>query len=159
MRDENDIKAPDGFLLGGKRRVRKDGTILFQRGWWEIPEEYKADFIGEEVWVHTYDDNAVGERHRDTQLEVARPGLHIYSARGMRPPMTVFATRSNRPDAKAGLRNQYHKAWAERMSAEQAEWARTRTHCKECYCVMLRTDPVCEVCETPNPALSPSPNQ
>lgn len=154
MRDPHDIKAPDGYLLGGLRRVRKDGTILFQRGWWELPEEVKANFVGEEVWVHAYDPNPVGGRSMDALLEVAAPGLHIYEAKSMRPPLTVMATRNDRPDAKAGLRNASHKEWSERMAAQHAAWAKTNTHCKECNCEMLRTDAVCEVCDTPNPLMS-----
>lgn len=64
-----DIKAPDGFTLGGLRLVRKDGTILFSRGWWKVPDEW----IGEKVWVHVADCYGI-------EIEVAPPGIHIYCA-------------------------------------------------------------------------------
>lgn len=102
-RQENDIKAPDGFLLGGLRKVRLDGTILFQRGFWRAPKAW----IGHMVWVHTTDDGGV---------EAAPPGFHIYDkANGVK---TVFCKRTKRRDAKPGYRRPDHKAWAARMAGE-----------------------------------------
>ena len=49
-RKNTDIMAPDGYLLGGERLVRKGGVILFQRGWWQLPEGFAQD--GEYCWVH-----------------------------------------------------------------------------------------------------------
>lgn len=100
MQRENDIKAPDGFLLGGLRRVRADGTILFQRGWWQAPKEW----AGKDVWVHD----------EDGGLEVAPPGMHIYTA--ISEGKTVLCQRTKRPDAKPGYRKSEHKAWAARMA-------------------------------------------
>lgn len=116
---DNDIKAPDGFLLGGLRRVRPDGTILFQRGWWELPAEVRSGFIGHNVWVHIRDANGVGERLKGDVLEVAYPGLHIYKAAMMKPPHTVIAMRNKRQDAKPVYRNSVYKAWAARCSVVQ----------------------------------------
>lgn len=99
LRSEQDIKAPDGFLLGGLRRVRSDGTILFQRGWWQAPKEW----VGEEVWVHCTDGGA-------GDLEVAPPGQRIYSAQ--LAGTTVIAPRTDRPDAKPGWRRPSHKEWS-----------------------------------------------
>jgi hypothetical protein len=81
MRKEHDIKAPDGYLLGGLRRVRKDGSILFQRGYWELPDEVKETFVGEDVWVHIDESHGshyggAGITPGEIVLEVARPGLH-----------------------------------------------------------------------------------
>lgn len=103
-RRDNDIKAPDGYLLGGLRKVRGDGTVLFHRGWWRVPDT----FIGETVWLHTLEPDSFDE------IEVAHPGLHIYEARQM--GHTVNAPRTDRSDAKAGLRNADHKAWAARFA-------------------------------------------
>jgi len=103
-RRNNDIKAPDGFLLGGLRIVRPDGTILFQRGWWQAPKEW----AGEKVWVHCTDGGA-------GDLEVAPPGQRIYAAQSART--TAFAPRTRRPDAAPGLRNEARKAWALRAPA------------------------------------------
>lgn len=114
MQDEHDIKAPDGYLLGGRRRVRKDGTILFQRGWWALPDDVKADFIGHDVWVHINNLSQPGTNDGDEVLDVAYPGLHIYEALGMRPPRVSIARRTNRPDAKPAYRRADHKDWAER---------------------------------------------
>jgi hypothetical protein len=117
MRRANDIKAPDGFLLGGLRLVRRDGTILFQRGYWQAPLEW----AGEKVWVHEEWVNEPGHSGRDhLVLEAAAPGRHIYEARTMSPPHTVLCERTDRPDAKPGYRIPAHKAWATRTgSAEQ----------------------------------------
>jgi hypothetical protein len=92
-RDTNDIVAPDGYHLGGYRLVRKDGTILFNRGWWQAP----LDWAGEKVWVH---ECWTEEWPHDLVLEAAQPGLHIYEAQGMRPPHTVICERTKRDDAK-----------------------------------------------------------
>lgn len=97
---EQDIKAPDGFLLGGLRRVRSDGTILFQRGWWKAPDAW----IGQSVWVHDCEDG----------IEAAPPGMHIYTAR--LELKAVFCDRTERSDAKPCYRNAAHKAWADQMA-------------------------------------------
>ena len=111
QRDCNDIKAPDGYLLGGYRLVRRDGSILFQRGYWSIPDDYIQEFAGMKVWVHEawLWASSGGER---LCLEVAHPGLHIYEARTAN--MTVFAERNNRPDAKSGARLKWRKDWESR---------------------------------------------
>ncbi len=112
-RRENDIKAPDGYLLGGLRKVRADGTILFQRGFWQAPKEW----AGERVWVHETWEYRPG-RGDQLFLEAAHPGLHIYHARCMKPePFTVICERTERADAKSGFRRPDHKAWAERGAA------------------------------------------
>lgn len=86
-RRNHDIKAPDGFLLGGLRRMRSDGTILFQRGWWRAPDEW----IGEKVWVHCTDAGA-------GDLEIAPPGYsNIY--RAQLEQQTRFCKRTKRHDA------------------------------------------------------------
>jgi hypothetical protein len=115
-RRENDIKAPDGYLLGGVRRVRPDGTILFQRGYWELPDDVKSRFVGEDVWCHEVE---IGSRPSSSgfspgkgALEVAHPGLHIYEARSIK--MTVIAERNDKPDAKPGVRSQWRKDWINR---------------------------------------------
>jgi len=118
VRKNHDIKAPDGYLLGGLRRVRLDGTILFQRGWWELPNEVKARFVGQDVWVHIDENFGANSTSRgEIVLEVAEPGLHIYSARSQ--SKIVIADRNDRPDAKSGIRAEYRKEWAKRM---QAHW-------------------------------------
>lgn len=115
MGRDNDIKAPDGYTLGGLRKVRLDGTILFGRGYWG-PVSFK-DWIGEKVWVHeewkqTNDGgDYVGEH---VVLEVANPGLHIYEARSMKPPHTVFLEASGRTDAAPVYSLAHRKAWAAR---------------------------------------------
>ena len=60
MTRANDIKAPDGYLPGGLRRVRSEGTILFQRGWWKAP----AEWIGKEIRVHEDELGSPGMRDR-----------------------------------------------------------------------------------------------
>ncbi len=111
-KNSNDIKAPDGYTLGGLRRVRKDGTILFQRGWWQAPIEW----AGEDVWVHEkwYSASGYG-RETDIGLEVAPPGWHIYEAR--LAVSAVLCERTDRPDAKPGIRNEHRKAWSNRIKA------------------------------------------
>ena len=105
MREAGDIKAPDGFLLGGKRLVRDDGTILFQRGWWQAPKEW----AGEYVWVHCTDGGA-------GDLEVAPPEYSsIY--RAQLDVKTIFCPRTKRPDAKPVFRSPEAKAWLNRHSA------------------------------------------
>jgi hypothetical protein len=90
------------------RRVRADGTILFQRGWWKAPD----DWIGKDVWVHECTDNSPRLRGREYGLEAAPPGMHIYDARLAR--QTVMCPRSERADAKPGYRKADHIAWAAR---------------------------------------------
>jgi len=103
---DNDIKAPDGFLLGGERRVRAGGIILFQRGWWQLPEGWAQQ--GEYCWVHTIDSGVGG-------LEVAPPGYRtFYSA--VTDKVTCIAERTSRKDAKSGLRKPERKAWEKRMN-------------------------------------------
>lgn len=109
----NDIKAPDGYLLGGLRRVRKDGTILFQRGWWKAPDEW----IGKEVWVHCYSDVF-------DAIEAAPPGQHIYDAQ--LAIKTYRLPRTDREDAKLGWRNPIHVAWANRNKTHQPNSADTQ---------------------------------
>jgi hypothetical protein len=93
VRRDYDIKAPDGFLLGGLRQVRQDGTILFQRGWWQAP----LDWAGEKVWVHCTEGGA-------GDLDVAPPGWRsIYAAQQAR--VTVLCPRTDRPDAKELFRS------------------------------------------------------
>lgn len=101
MTAENDIKAPDGFLLGGLRRVRADGSILFQRGYWQAPIEW----AGETVWVHCTDCGA-------GDLEVAPPGFRLWEIGASE--RNYFAPRTERPDAKPGVRNHVRKAWVAR---------------------------------------------
>lgn len=102
MRKPNDIKAPDGFLLGGERCVRQDGTILFQRGWWQAPKEW----AGEYCWVHCTD-SGIGD------LEVAPPGYSsIYRAQS--DNATILCPRTRRPDAKSGARAMWRKDWEAR---------------------------------------------
>jgi hypothetical protein len=101
MKREPDIKAPDGYLLGGIRRVRADGTILFQRGWWQAPK----DWAGEEVWVHCTHGGA-------GDLEAAPPGQRIY--RAQLDMTTIFCPRTDRKDAKPGFRRPDTKAWSNR---------------------------------------------
>lgn len=111
---DHDIKAPDGYLLGGLRSVRADGTILFHRMYWSAPKEW----AGERVWVHVTDGMGLNT------IEAARPGLHIYEARsraifgvvGQVVDETAVVTLSaqDRPDAKPGFRRAALKAWAAR---------------------------------------------
>jgi hypothetical protein len=107
MREHRDIKAPDGFLLGGERAVRQDGTILFQRGWWQAPKEW----AGEYVWVHCTAGGA-------GDLEVAPPGYSsVYAAQ--RDGKTILCPRTKRPDAKPGLRKPSLKAYFARLQTKE----------------------------------------
>lgn len=90
MKRDNDIKAPDGYLLGGERSVRQDGTILFQRGWWQAPKEW----AGEYVWVHCLD--AEGNFF---EIEVAPPGYSDFSAAKL-DRATIVCPRTARAEAK-----------------------------------------------------------
>lgn len=45
-----DAKAPDGFLLGGWRRVTKGGYVRFGGTRWSHPD--MAGRAGEYAWVH-----------------------------------------------------------------------------------------------------------
>jgi len=76
MSRDNDIKAPAGYLLGGLRRVRSDGTILFQCGWWRAPDEW----IGKEVLVHEDELGSPGMRDRQVIIRAAPPGMYIATA-------------------------------------------------------------------------------
>ncbi|TIN83071.1 hypothetical protein [Mesorhizobium sp.] len=133
MRDEHDIKAPDGYLLGGLRKVRSDGTILFQRGYWQAPKEW----IGERVWVH---EEWIGN---NMVIEAAEPGLHIYTARSQRK--VVICEPAKRPDAKPAYRRPENKAWVARMSAardpdyETCKQCGDETHVKEAACIHCGT--------------------
>lgn len=98
---DHDIKAPDGFLLGGERRVRKGGVILFQRGWWQLPEDFAEQ--GEYCWVHCTD-SGIGD------LEVAPPGYSSFFA-AVSDRKTIMAPRTERADAKSGYRDPRVKAW------------------------------------------------
>jgi len=114
MRRDNDIKAPDGYTVGGLRLVRKDGTILFNRGWWQAPKEW----AGEKVWVHE-EWKWVSGQGETLVLEVAQPGLHIYEAKIMRPePFTIICDRTERPDARPANRLKWKKVWANRTDPE-----------------------------------------
>lgn len=95
---DHDIKAPDGYVLGGLRKVRKSGLILFNRGYWQIPEPFLSSFEDEKVWVH---EAWVGslEGGEKIALEAAYPGLHIYEARFMKK--TVICYAALKPDAKS----------------------------------------------------------
>jgi len=127
-KNSNDIKAPDGYLLGGLRLVRSDGTILFQRGWWQAPK----DWAGEMVWVH-------GQWGR--LIEAAPPGVHIYSARTAGTQVTC--ERTARPDAKPAFRRPDHKAWAARMvepsETETCKACGGETHPDEAACIHCGT--------------------
>jgi hypothetical protein len=103
---DHDIKAPDGFLLGGQRLVRRGGVILFQRGYYQAPAEWTGDY----VWVHCSTDSGAWD------IEIAPPGLHIYTARSQRK--TVLGARTKRPDAKPGFRRPENKAWVSRSSSK-----------------------------------------
>ena len=102
---DSDIKAPDGYTLGGLRRVRKDGTILFNRGWWKAPDEW----IGEKVWVHEEwsRKNPHEKRPSVLVLAAAPPGLHLFEARGKR--VATMCHRTERPDAVQGYRKPGHQ--------------------------------------------------
>ena len=133
-RPTNDIKAPDGYTLGGLRLVRGDGTILFNRGWWQAPK----DWVGEKVWVHEAD-----EGRSYTVLEAAHPGLHIYEARTLRPPHTIICERTDRPDAKPAYRLPHHKAWA-KLRAQSSDYETCHacggeTHIQEAACIHCGT--------------------
>jgi hypothetical protein len=99
-----DIKAPDGYTLGGLRLVRSDATVLFQRGWWKTPDGW----VGERIWIH--------ESHEG--VEAAPPGYHIYEAQGKQ--IAVPLLRTERPDAERGFRKASSKAWLERIKAMSA---------------------------------------
>jgi len=134
MRRDNDIKAPDGYTLGGLRLVRKDGTILFNRGYWQAPVKW----AGEKVWVHE-EWVARGSywRAEEIALEAANPGLHIYEARSM--GHTVICERTEKPDAKPVYRSASRKAWAARQATtehyESCQACGLLTHIEEAACV------------------------
>ena len=105
MSRDYDIKAPDGFLLGGLRRVRKDGTILFQRGYWQAPVEW----AGRDVWVHEW--HAVTDFHNSHgKLQAWPPGVRIWQ----HGAETKILDRTKKSDAKPGYRRADHKAWHNR---------------------------------------------
>lgn len=130
MRRNNDIKAPDGFLLGGLRRVRADGTILFQRGYWQAPKEW----AGEKVWVHCTDSGA-------GDLDAAPPGtVSFYRAR--LELLTISCPRTDRPDAKPGWRRAETKAWFARSQQSDFEICKAcggETHKQEAACIECGT--------------------
>lgn len=101
-----DIMAPDGYLLGGERLVRKGGVILFQRGWWQLPDGFAQE--GEYCWVHGHGG--------DGDLEVAPPGYSNFYQAQM-DVKTIWAPRTNRRDAKPGIRAKWRKDWHARMAA------------------------------------------
>lgn len=113
--DTNDIKAPDGYVLGGLRKVRKGGLILFNRGYWQVPESFISAFEGEKVWVHEAWVGSLEESEK-IAIEVANPGLHIYEARSMR--MTVICHAADKRDAKPIARTPDRKAWFARNNAK-----------------------------------------
>jgi len=95
-RRDKDIKAPDGYLLGGLRKVHRDGTILFHRMWWRCP----ADWVGEKVWVHVTDGMLLNV------LDAAPPGQQIFEALSKRTAIKIEPV--NRPDAKPLFRHPSH---------------------------------------------------
>ena len=101
MKKEADIKTPNGYLLGGERRVRKGGVILFQRGWWKLPEGWAEQ--GEYCWRHCTDGGA-------GDLEVAPPGYRSFEHAAY-DRKTILAPRTDRADAKPGYRLKAHKGW------------------------------------------------
>lgn len=116
-RRPNDIKAPDGYTLGGERRVRKDGTVLFNRGWWQLPEGFAER--GEYVWVHEKwitDSRGKFGSYSDLVLEVAPPGYRNFSA-AVLDGETINCRRTRKPDAKPAYRDPARKAWAHRSQA------------------------------------------
>lgn len=98
----NDIKAPDGYLLGGLRKVLKDGTVLFQRGYWGPAP---ADWIGRRVWVHCLASDPM-------TIEAAPPGYSLHEIGAVRRNLRLF--RTDRPDAMPGYRRAAHKKWGGR---------------------------------------------
>lgn len=70
-REATDIKAPDGYLLGGERVVRKGGQVLFHRTRWQLPDGFAEQ--GEYVWVHTLEGDGIFDR-----IEAAPPGYHCF---------------------------------------------------------------------------------
>lgn len=136
-RRNNDIKAPDGFLLGGLRKVRADGTILFQRSYWQAPKEW----AGERVWVHEEWVNTPKFPRGELVLEAAPPSVHIYSARLQQ--CTVICERTQKPDAKPGYRKASHKAWAARCAKpseiETCKACSGETHPDEAACIHCGT--------------------
>lgn len=115
-RDENDIKAPDGYTLGGLRTVRKGGFILFNRVFWEGAPD---DWVGERVWVHEdwKRDSLYGSEKY--LLDVANPGLHIFEAWNIGHFITLKP--SNKPDAKPAYRKQSHKDYAAQCARQSSE--------------------------------------
>lgn len=102
MKVDNDIKAPDGYLLGGLRRVRRDGTVLFHRMWWKCPD----DWVGENIWVHVTDGWLLNS------ISAAPPGVHI--SRAEYAGTNLILEPVSRPDAKPGYRRAAHKLWVQR---------------------------------------------
>lgn len=102
-RSEQDIKAPDGYTLGGMRLVRSDATVLFGRQYWPVPKEW----IGERIWVHVADCYGC-------ELEVAPPGQHIYNARLNLNSQIISETVR---EARHCYRRPENRAWAERNGA------------------------------------------
>lgn len=47
---EPDIRNGEGALIGGVRRVGRDGTVRFDHGRWQRPIEW----AGERVFVHMH---------------------------------------------------------------------------------------------------------
>lgn len=129
--------------------MRADGTILFQRGWWELPDEVKAEYAGEKVWVHIRELNPLGFVHSEEVLEVAHPGLGIFQAANMRPPMTVFAHRNDRPDAKPGVRLQWRKDYIAKMAASTLD--EDHEYCKNCGEVSHKKESTCISCGADKP--------
>lgn len=94
MGHDHDIKAIDGYLLGGVRSVRADGVIFFARQYWQAPMEW----AGKRVWVHNLDADAVFDA-----IIAAPPGSDgIYAAR--RDGTAVKLGMVGRADAKRVIR-------------------------------------------------------
>lgn len=109
-RSEQDIKAPDGFTLGGMRKVRADATLLFGRRYWRCP----SDWIGKRVWVHVTDGWGTG-------LEAAPPGIHIFDARALKGDereRSVVLVDANKPEAKPCYRRPENRAWVNRERSD-----------------------------------------
>lgn len=104
-RRDDDIKAPDGFLLGGYRKVRRDGTVLFHRRWWKVPDEW----VGLSVHVHVLDCYAI-------DIEVAPPGTRVWDRDEHNQHVNVRPEIVDRPDAKPSYRTAHAKAWHARKS-------------------------------------------
>jgi hypothetical protein len=99
--NDSDIKCPDGYLIGGMRKVRADGSILFQRCYWQAPKEW----VGLYIWVHAATDSF-------DFIDGAPPGYGIYESILNRTSIELLLI--DRPGAKPGYRLAWKKAWINR---------------------------------------------